>query len=208
MWQVCSANPKKRQGFTLVELLISMSIFSVISGFVLVNFRAGSRKDELRLAADQVTVIVRDALARATAGARVGVCVANAVAVVVPPGTALCTNGGVLVEQVPPGWGVRFGIGTPNDIGLFADLNNNQLFDSGESYTTEAFSESGFVQAAAATPNGQETVVVFSLPNPDVHINADPMQTDATLSLTHVVDGGSRTIHINRVSRRVTVTTP
>ena len=196
------------RGFTLVELLISMSIFSVISGFVLVNFRAGARKDELRLAADQVTTVVRDALARATAGARVDVCVANAVAVVVPQGTSSCTNGGVLVQQIPPGWGVRFGIGSPNDMSLFADLNNNQLFDAGETYTTEVFSLSGFVQAAAATPSGQETVVVFSLPNPDVHINADPSQIEATLSLRHTVDSGQRTIRINRVSRRVTIIVP
>ncbi|MBP9749015.1 hypothetical protein KBD18_02295, partial [Patescibacteria group bacterium] len=129
-----------------------MSIFSVISGFVLVNFRAGARKDELRLATDHVMTVVRDALARATAGASTAVCVANAISTVVPPGSTGCTNGGVLVKLIPPGWGVSFGVGTPNDITLFADLNNNQLFDAGEVYSTEAFSASGFVQAAAATP--------------------------------------------------------
>lgn len=210
MLQACSAKRKvgRPRGFTLVELLVSISIFSVISGFVLVNFRAGVRKDELRLAADRTTSVAHEALARATAGTGVDVCIVNTVSTVVPQGTTGCTNGGILTRQMPPGWGILFGIGMPDGITLFADLNNNQLFDLGEAYSTEPFSASSFVQAAAATPAGQQTVVVFSLPNPDIHINADASQTEASLSLTHTVDGGQRTIHINRISRRVTTTVP
>lgn len=210
MWGVCSAKAARvaPRGFTLIELLISMGIFSVISGFVLVNFRSGSRKDELRLAADQVSAILRDVVARATAGTSVAVCVANATATVLPQGATTCANGGVLVTQVPPGWGVAFGVGTPSALTLFADINNNLQVDAGEVYSVERFSASGLVAASAATPNGTQTAVVATLPNPDITIAGNPAETEATLSLTHTVDGGSRTVHFNRVSRRITVTEP
>ncbi len=197
----------QRPGFTLLELIVSMSIFTVITGFVLINFRAGQRSDEIRFAADGAASVIRDALSRATAGATVEACVSGSVVTGICGSGAVC--GGVCSTRVPKGWGVAFGTAAPNDgITLFVDLDGNKLYDANETVLVEPYSSSGFVTATAASPTPLRTTVLFVPPLPDALVDGAAAATEATLTLTHGAGGAVRTVHFNRVSRLVTVTNP
>ncbi len=55
-------------GFTLVELLVSIAIVGLMSAAALVNFRSGARSDALRLGAREVVSRIRDAQTMAATG--------------------------------------------------------------------------------------------------------------------------------------------
>ncbi|MDO8582280.1 MAG: prepilin-type N-terminal cleavage/methylation domain-containing protein [bacterium] len=48
-------------GFTMIELMVTIGIFALITGAVLANFRAGERGESLRLAAEQLAQDIRRA---------------------------------------------------------------------------------------------------------------------------------------------------
>ncbi|MEK7497129.1 MAG: prepilin-type N-terminal cleavage/methylation domain-containing protein [Patescibacteria group bacterium] len=62
---------KNSHGFTLLELTISIGIFMMIGGMVMVNFRAGQYSDELQAGAKAVENAVREAQAAAIGGQEV-----------------------------------------------------------------------------------------------------------------------------------------
>lgn len=198
-----------RFGFTLIELMVSMSIFAVITGFVLVNFRQGSRTDEVRFAAQTAASVIRDAMTRGTAGATALACVAGGAVNGVCTGEPPACAGGVCVSTVPKGWGVAFGTDAPEDsIVLFADVNGNKTYDAGEEVATERYSASGFVTVTAASPIATRSTILFVPPVPDVLVNGGTAADEAVFTLTHGAGGGARTVRFNRISRRIEITNP
>jgi len=79
----------KTIGFTLLELMVSIGIFAVILGIVIVNFRGGQWRDELVSSAEIVQSAIREAQTLTLTGQTI-------------------TCGGETV--VPGGYGVRFEI--------------------------------------------------------------------------------------------------
>lgn len=57
-----------QNGFTLIELVVSISIFTVISGIIVANLRSGTLRDELILDATGLVEAIRDAQTKTTAG--------------------------------------------------------------------------------------------------------------------------------------------
>ncbi len=186
--------------------MVSMSIFAVITGFVLVNFRLGSRQDELRLGAENAATVIRDAVARAAAGTKVDLCVA-AVTTIKPENEA-CPPGSVLNPQVPEGWGVVFGTADPGHIRLFADINGDHAASSNEIVSIENFSQSGLVQITNAAPAAAETSIVAVPGTMVFYVNNNSGVTDASLTLEHKGGGGQRTVRFNSIAARVEVTSP
>ena len=62
------------RGFTLVEMLISLAIFAVVTAMAVANFRAGAQGDELRVSARIIASTVRRAQTQAVAGSSVFFC--------------------------------------------------------------------------------------------------------------------------------------
>ncbi len=62
---------KSAAGFTLSELLISISVFVILATLVLANFRRGGYSDDLRATADELVANIRRAQNLAVAGALV-----------------------------------------------------------------------------------------------------------------------------------------
>lgn len=58
----------KLRGFSIMELLVATAIFLIITGFVIANFRAGQRHDELELASRALASSLRQAQSMALAG--------------------------------------------------------------------------------------------------------------------------------------------
>ena len=58
----------KISGFTFIELMISVSIFMLIGGMMLANFRSGDQASELTKSAETVASRLREAQTRALSG--------------------------------------------------------------------------------------------------------------------------------------------
>ncbi len=96
----------KQYGFTLMELLVSLSIFVVITGTIIVNFQVGNYQAELGQSARLVANYIRQAQSRSLAGYTVNGVQADGY--------------GVLVQAT----GVSFD--------TYADQDADRTFDAGE----------------------------------------------------------------------------
>jgi prepilin-type N-terminal cleavage/methylation domain-containing protein len=97
------------RGFTMIELTVTISIMVIIAALVLVNFPGFSRQAAIERAAQEVSLALRSAQARALA-----------VQKFVPTG------------QFPQGYGAFFSNVTNASFILFADLDKNGLYTSEE----------------------------------------------------------------------------
>jgi prepilin-type N-terminal cleavage/methylation domain-containing protein len=100
---------KFQKGFTMMELLVSVSIIALLMGIFITNYRGGSRQLELSLAAQKLASDIRLAQNK-------------------------CLGSAEYNGAVPEGgWGIYFDKSVNNKRYLiFADLNNNKLYDVGE----------------------------------------------------------------------------
>ncbi len=110
-----------KKGFSIVDMVVSIGILIVITGAVVANFRAGQRNDSVRQAVNIAESLLRKAQTMSASG-------------------ALMENG----SFPQGGYGVRFGIDDYNTIVLFADLNGNRVYDSGEEIDLEPLPGSAF----------------------------------------------------------------
>jgi prepilin-type N-terminal cleavage/methylation domain-containing protein len=194
------------QGFTLMEMLVALAIFGVMAGFMMANFRASQRVDELRIAAEVAVTAIRQAQTRALSGAVVSQCVGGG------EDGALCAGvrgsacpGGACTDIVPRGWGARFvRTGAATDaVTVFADLNGDARYDDGEGVQTLHLASAENVTASALSPAGGSLDLVFTPPRPTAFINAAQADSVAEITLTHRVTGQVRVVRFNRVSGQV-----
>ncbi|NOY35892.1 MAG: prepilin-type N-terminal cleavage/methylation domain-containing protein [bacterium] len=97
-------------GFTLVELLVTMSILVVITSMILANYPKFSGTLALKRTAQEIALTVRQAQVYGLSVREFG------------------AGSGVF-----PGYGVHFDIvGSPDTFVLFADINKNKSYDAGD----------------------------------------------------------------------------
>lgn len=96
---------KRPLGFTMMELLISISIFLIITSMVIVNFRSGQYRDELMGSAQFLQSTLREMQTMAFSGSRV-ICPGY-----VPPEAG---------EMTPAGYGLNINFGV---VTAFADCD-------------------------------------------------------------------------------------
>jgi len=166
---------QKNKGFTLVEMLISVGIFTVMSGIILANypeFRSRSALDNLTA---QIAIVFREAQVY-------GISVRE-------EGTA----------NFSTGYGVHVDITGENkkQLIIFADLNKNFIYDSGTDSVLETFRlNGGETIADLCAPSCVGSVgsistypdsltAVFVRPNPDAYFTVDssPDRTMPSISL-------------------------
>ncbi len=138
------SNNKNNFGFTLLELLIVMSVMSVLTTFFLVGYRTAGKESDLRLTAGQLMSDIRMAQSK--------------------------TLGASKYEgQVPQGgWGIRL----EEDKGtyvIFADMDGDFSYDKDtEKWKTEDMPEDiVFSSVDRASP----VDIVFEPPDPLTYIN-------------------------------------
>jgi prepilin-type N-terminal cleavage/methylation domain-containing protein len=199
-----------QRGFTLIEMLVSLSIFAVITSFVIANYRVGQQGDELRISAQLVGSMVRRAQTAAIAGGEIASCVGGAVngKVCTPGISAACADGDCL-RDIPRGYGVHFSsaAGKERTMVYFADTNGDRRFDPQEAVRSESVSSGAFVSVTGVFPDdGSGSLdIVFVPPKPNVLYNAATDETEAVVTLRHRSTGKEQTIRINRVSGQVSV---
>lgn len=197
-----------RAGFTLVEMMVSLAIFAVVTGFTIANFRAGSQSDDLRIGQQLAASAVRRAQTAALGGELVSYCAGGAYDNKICP-TAGC-GAGQCQRGVPQGFGVRFMKAAPDNQKtiFFADINGNRAYDGGEEIRSDTLSSSrkiGLSAIVLAPSNGapDSVDIVFVPPKPVTYFNAANTDATVTLTLRHTVTGSTKVISVNRVTGQV-----
>ncbi len=146
----------KKPGFTLTELLVSLFIIALMTGIFLTNYRQGERQSDLILTGQLLVSDIRFAQA-------------NALGLV------------MYDDSIPDGgWGVYFNKNDENKYIIFADIDNNKLYNG-----DEANEEHGgriinlpnnieIVKLELVQKNGSESEelhIVFRPPMPKTFIN-------------------------------------
>lgn len=169
-----------KKGFTIIELLVSLGIFIVVTAMVVTNFRGGSRSDELKIAAETIASNLRRVQNMALAG--------ELIDGVTPPG----------------GYGIYFNLATSDRYILFADKNGNRAYDVNEALPDGTIILAKNIRLSDVLPAAASTVI-FKPPKPTIYINGDTADNVITVTIKHALSGKIKKILTNRISGRVDV---
>jgi len=156
------------KSFTLVELLVAVGIIILLTALVLPDYRAGERQFALQRSASKLAQDLRRAQEMAMSAKE--------------PPTAPDTFKGA--------YGINFQTNSSNYI-LFADLDNDQIYDSGEEIETLPLEKK--VKISNLSPASPLTIS-FTPPDPTVNIN--PSDSLVTITLTN--NGQTKIIKVNK----------
>jgi prepilin-type N-terminal cleavage/methylation domain-containing protein len=199
----------RRRGFTLVEMLISLSIFAVVTAFATANFRVGQQGDELRLSARNVASLIRRARTQTVAGFSVYYCHGGADdGKLCPLDSGISCGEGACEDDIPPAYGINISVaeGEEREVRIFADTNDNGRYDDGEAIRVDSISPGPFVSITGVDPvDGDSLDILFDPPKPTTKFNNDIADTIATVELQHQHTSNVATITINRVSGLISV---
>ncbi|MFH1046670.1 MAG: prepilin-type N-terminal cleavage/methylation domain-containing protein [Patescibacteria group bacterium] len=203
---------KKRfgpRGFTMVEMLISLSIFGIITAFAISNFRVGQQGDELRLSARTVASLIGRARTQAIAGYEVKYCHGgNRAGEICADGDDYNCGDGVCRAEIPPAYGINISavVGENREVRIFADTNSNGRYDQGEAMRFDSVSPGPFVYVSAVSPAAANSVdIVFTPPKPTIKFNGAVADGLATIELTHSSTEDTTSVTVNRISGLISV---
>ncbi len=195
------------RGFTLIEMLLSMSIFAVVTAFVTANFRAGRQGDELRLSSQLVATAIRRAQTLAVAGQTTAFCRGGTRDLqTCPSGLSAECGGGTCVVEVPRGYGIRLSTTSPDDrsVILFADLDGDRAYDAGELIRSDSASPGPSVKVSTLSPAAGATLdIVFEPPKPSVYFNGSTATGVASVTTRHAATGQTKNVTVNRITGQV-----
>ncbi len=198
---------RRAAAFTLVELLISIAIISVMTGYVAANYRTARQSDELRQGASLLASSVRRVQTMALAGEGVLTCSGGGT-VKTCTKDADCNGGGTCVRSLPHGYGVHLSTATAaasRQTVIFADLNGDRAYQAGEEIRTDSISAGPFVGLTSLAPMTATKFldIVLEPPKPTVWFNASNALSVSTVVLTHSATGKTRSVTINRITGQV-----
>jgi len=147
-------------GFSTVELLVSITILVLVSASVYINYSDFRDSFSLKRTAQEVALAIREAQVYGLA--------------------VMETSSG---SNTFPGYGIYFDKNTPQDFVLFADKNNNGIYDKGggcgavdtecvESYKITTTNKIGSL-CAGEDCTISNLNIVFLRPNPFVILKSD-----------------------------------
>lgn len=96
------------KGFSLIEILVSLSIIFIVFGIVYPRYKAMEVESDMLTTSHEISQRLREAQDLAISGQKVD-------------------NGGLMV--IPDGYGLYFDLDFPSEYNMYADLNNNSKFD-------------------------------------------------------------------------------
>ena len=195
----------RSDGFTLVELLVSISIIGVITGMMMANFRGGQQSAEVRLAADILVGQIRSVQTSALTGRLVSVCSGGAQALDVcePKDPPVTCSGGACQKRVPNGYGIRFASQTPTTYRLFYDTDDDKRYDEGEELSDQPYVSTG--AARFETSDGGDPLdLVFTPPFGKIYVNGSASgPTAVSLTIGHQFGTMSRHVTVYRLSGKI-----
>lgn len=195
----------RSEGFTLVELLVSISIIGVITGMMMANFRGGQQSSEVRLATDILVGQIRSVQTSALSGRLVSVCSGGIEDLDVceaktPP--VSCT-GGVCQKRVPTGYGIRMTTDAPSTYTLFFDTDDDKRYDLGEEMADAPYVSTGAARFQASSA-GVPLDLVYAPPYGTLYVNGSASgPTTVSITIGHQYGSMSRDVTIYRLSGKV-----
>ena len=169
-------NSMRKNGFTLIDLIVSIAIFGVMAASIVVNFRGGARSDSVRQSANITSVMLRRAQTMTLSG-------------------EFLSDGSFPIG----GYGIRFDSSDTNTLILFADINGNYIYDEGEEINTKNLADSAYFDA------GEDLDVVFSSPDSDVYFNGLSVDVQKQVTISAVGTEVTQSIYIYRISGQIRV---
>jgi len=206
-----------KQGFTLVELLISLSIIVLLATITVYELRSAARGDELRTATRQLAADIRAMQARALSAANVKTCTSGAAKAVCEFSTLAC-GGNPCDFDIPAAYGVHI-VNSTSTYYMFAEINpvagvDLRFTDNKETYESRSLVPLGSTsviidQITSAT----STLVAFAdvsfmRQNGAVRIydpTTPPEPAILRIRLLHTISGKTMEIEINRITGRISI---
>ena len=195
----------RSKGFTLVELLVSISIIGVITGMMMANFRGGQQSAEVRLATDILVGQLRSVQTSALTGRLAAVCSggSNDLEVCEPKDPPVGCPGGVCQKRVPAGYGIRFTTATPTTYMLFYDTDDDQRYDTGEELSVAPYISTAATRYQGSTA-GDPLDLVYTAPFGQLFVNGSASgPTTVSLTLGHQFGTMTRHVNIYRLSGKI-----
>lgn len=175
------SNVKKKSGFTMVDLLIWLAIFGILTGTMVANFRVGANNDAIRSAAELAAASLREAQTKTLTG-------------------VLLPNS----DFPDGGYGVRFDSDFPGRIIIFADdsLPSNYRYDAGEEI------ENGIIEltrgAQLSWPEEELSWdVIFSPPDGKIYFNGQTSPGKLTFTVSSDIASIQKQVEILRLSGQI-----
>lgn len=191
----------------MIEMLISLSIFAVVTAFVTANFRAGRQSDEIRMSTQLLATSIRRAQTMAISGQTSPYCQGgtNDKKVCLTGTDAEC-GGGTCIRDIPRGYGIRLTTVAPDNRKaiLFADIDGDRAYDVGEALRQDNVTPGVFVGVSALNPVSSNALdIVFEPPKPKVWFNNSAAAPIATVTLSHATTGRTKNVTINLISGQI-----
>lgn len=165
----------KNKGFSLIELLVSIAIFGILSTFIVANIRGSGPKQEVRLQAANLASLLRQAQVRSMAGEPVE-------------------------GSVPLG-----GYGLEIDDCVTAPCSVTTLVDRDGDFAADSTDQIGLGDQILTDVVGADSVrIYFKPPRPYVCINADCSRTqEVVINVLHPRTDDFSTVKVNPVSGQI-----
>lgn len=185
-----------QSGFTLVEIIVALSIFGILAGITIISYKEYQRRKNLDLAASEVKSALVESLTMSLAPKKAGV----------------------------NGYGVYFEKGTTgNSYYIFEDKNVSNKYDAGEEIKTKNLPSN--VEISSFTPAvGDNCSVVFTIPVDDPNYSykketyfgypykdgdgeegkGDKNTGNGTLTF-HLTSGGTKNITVNVYTNLISI---
>ncbi len=184
---------KSQLGFSLIELMVTIGIFTVIMGVVLGNYRSFNKNADFTNAVENIVFALREAQVYGAGGKKAG-------------GTTVCPTG--TGTSFNCAYGVYFKNDTKSYI-TFLDVNDNRAYDTGDT-STEVILPTGISglivkckslggSSYVACTNSYASVS-FKRPNPDAFISEAPGQVNSIDEVQITISNSTKTAKITMSS--------
>ena len=172
----------KKNGYTLIELMVSIAIISMMTGIFLANYSSANRRTDLTMTAQKMVTDIRLAQNYALGLARYG------------------TTGSTNVPL--GGWGVHFSKSRNDQYVVFADDNGDTLYSIGEDDLAKGAQittlPTNVIIDSISTGNSAD--VTFTPPDPITSINNGVTvgtSTSVSIVLKDLRTNSIKTVKIN-----------